>query len=108
MKTIRTIYTEQTGNYAEASASNDDHGLALYIEAPTAKYIQWLEECAAKSIGTPAEQTDNSPMDAMQRRRDVEKVIDCVCKHGGLVDGADMIDTLRSLFPDLYVAAQHQ
>jgi len=71
--------------------------------------LRHLRTFAGDGDASQAQATaDNSPMDAMQRRRDVEKVIDCVCKHGGLVDGADAIDTLRSLFPDLYVAAHHQ
>lgn len=43
-KTIAQIYKEETGEESIWQAANEEvHGLCVYIEGPTKKYLNWLE-----------------------------------------------------------------
>jgi hypothetical protein len=43
-ETIAQIYKEETGENSRWQAANEDeHGLCVYIEGPTKKYLNWLE-----------------------------------------------------------------
>ena len=48
----------------------------------------------------------NSASAAILRRKDIEKIIDCVYHHKGFGDNVDPSTAIRELFPDLYVAVK--
>jgi len=50
-KTIRQIYREETGKDAEIASPLEGFELAVYVEAPSKDYIDWLESRASKTGG---------------------------------------------------------
>lgn len=70
-KTIRQIYREETGKDAEIASPLEGFELAVYVEAPSKDYIDWLERRASRTGGS-ANTSTNIASDAMRRFDDVD------------------------------------
>lgn len=65
-KTIRQIYRDETGKDAEMASPLEGFELAVYVEAPSKDYIDWLERRASRTGGSANTSTNTHIAQALR------------------------------------------